>query len=261
MIPRYNRNPLMKPIQKEKKAAPRTGTTQTKPREIKVKGAPNSLEKEFLESFHKGRVAVSCGVKNSGKSWTALHYLKWCFDNNIYDIYYLCLPTFTHEQNDSYKFINEYKGKAKIFIYSSWDQIVIDNIKAAPPQVPKFCFVDDASGNFRLNASQEELMFIAQIRHFNCSMWLIFHMLRNALPSTFRCCVDYLFIYLNTNRKGLEACYEEYMSLIFPTFKLFLEYYKKEILSKEYNALLIFCREVGVYSAGVLDWNILQVKI
>jgi hypothetical protein len=232
-----------------------------KPKEIKVKGAPGTLEKEFLEGFHKGRVAVSCGTKNSGKSYTALHYLKWCFDNDVYETYFLCLPTYEHEANDSYAFIKEYKGKGKITVFTSWDQIVIDRIKALPPKVSKFCFVDDASGNFRLNATQDELTFIAQIRHFNCSLWLIFHMLRNALPTTYRCCVDYLFVYLNTNRKGLESCHEEFMSLVFPTFKEFLNYYKKEVLNREYNALLIFTREVGVYNAGVVDWNILKVDL
>ena len=122
----------------------------------------------------------------------------------------------------------------------------------------KLCLVDDASGNFKLNATQSELQFIAQIRHFNCSMWLIFHMLRNAMPSTMRMMTDYIMIHLNTNRKGLESIYEEYLSLVFDDFKTFLEYYKKEILSEPYSSLFINCRKVGVYDAKVKNWSILK---
>ncbi len=266
MIPRYNKSNRINSYKRDNannsvNDKPKIKHAVAKPKDIKTKGAPDTLEKNFLENFHKGRVAVSCGTKNSGKSYTALHYLYWCLENDVYNIYYLCLPTYDHEQQDSYKFIRDYKGKAKILVFSQWDQMVIDKIKAAPTTESKFCLVDDATGNFRLNATQDELTFIAQIRHFNCSMWLIFHMLRNALPTTFRCCIDYLFIHLNTNRKGLEAVYEEFLSLSFNTFKEFLAYYKENVLNTEYNSLLIFTREVGVYNANTKDWLILQKKI
>ena len=224
-------------------------------------GKPGTLEKEFLEGFSQGRVAVSVGTKNSGKSYLMLHYLNYCLENDIYDIYYLSLPTYTHEQNDSYKFIREYKGKAKIIVFSQWDELIINQIKSADPKLKKLCLVDDASGNFRLNATQTELMWIAQIRHFNCSVWFIFHMLRNALPATFRSCIDYLFLHMNTNRKGLESVFDEFLSLVFDNFKLFLEFYKKEILSEEFNSLLIMTREVGKYDPKVKTWLVQQDKI
>ena len=227
----------------------------------KFAGKPGTLEKEFLEGFSQGRVAVSVGTKNSGKSYLMLHYLNYCLENDIYDIYYLSLPTFNYEQKNSYKFIKEYKGKAKVIVYSQWDEMIINQIRQADPKLKKLCLVDDASGNFKLNATQEELLWISQIRHFNCSAWFIFHLLRNAMPSSFRCCTDYMFLHLNTNRKGIESVYEEYCSLIFPTFKEFLDYYKKEVLSEEYNSLLIMTREVGKIDPKVKSWLIQQKEI
>lgn len=266
MIPRppnigFGRSNEFDRLTKRKTISPTEKKTLIVKDNHKYTGKPGTLEQEFMEGFSKGRVAVSVGTKNSGKSYMMLHYLHYCLENNIYAEYYLSLPTYTFEQKDSYKFIREYKGKAKIYVYSMWDEMIINRIKQSDPKVKKLCLVDDASGNFRLNATQVELTFMAQIRHHNCSIWLIFHMLRHALPATFRCCIDYLFVHMNTNRRGLEAIYEEFLSLVFPTFKEFLEYYKNNILSEEYNSLLIYTREVGKYDPECKTWAINQKDI
>ena len=86
-------------------------------------------------------------------------------------------------------------------------------------------------------------------------------MLRNALPATFRSCIDYLFWHMNTNRKGIESVYEEFLSLVFENFKTFLDFYKKEILSEEFNSLLIMTREVGKYDPKVKSWLVQQKEI
>ena len=49
-----------------KKQKPHTPKLEEK---ITAKGTTGTLEKEFLEGFHEGRVAVSVGVKHSGKGY------------------------------------------------------------------------------------------------------------------------------------------------------------------------------------------------
>ena len=246
------------------KATPAKGPSQEtnkKHSDIKYTGAPNTLEKEFLEGFQKGRVAISIGTKNSGKSYLSLHYLKDCFDKNCYDQYFIVASNFDNEQNDSYAFIKKYKGNAKITVFNAWDNMIIERIKKEDHKKRKFLFIDDASGHFSMYLDNEVLQFVSSIRHHNCSMWAIFHVLRSGIPSTLRAQIDYFFIFLNTNRSSLQSMWEELASLVFPTFKEFLEYYKKEVLAVQYNCLLIYTREVGKLDPKVKTWRILQKDI
>ena len=229
----------------------------TKPQHKHV--GSGELEKDFLEEFEKGRITIAVGTKGSSKSYTANSYLKYCLENDIYDYYLLSLPVFQFEQNGSYEFINKYKGKAQIVVYSQYDPMIFEKAKSLDKKLKKFIFVDDATGGFTLNASPEELQFMAQIRHYNCSLWIVLHVIRNALPATIRACVDFVFVHLNTNKKGLEAIWEEYLSINYPNFKTdFMPFYKEKVLDRQYNSLLIFCREVGKCSADTIDWKLIK---
>ena len=99
MIPRYPKRSRQEVTTHKIGSKPKPKQAKAKIKGMKAKGAQGTMEKEFLENFHRGRVAVSCGTKNSGKSYTALHCLNWCFENDMYDYYLLCLPAFQHEQN------------------------------------------------------------------------------------------------------------------------------------------------------------------
>ena len=236
---------------------PLVKNTPTKPPHKHV--GTGELEKEYLEEFEKGRITIAVGTKGSGKSYTANSYLKYCLENDIYDVYLLSLPVFQFEQNGSYEFINKYKGKAQIVVYSQYDPMIFEKAKSLDKKIKKFIFIDDATGGFNLNASASELTFMAQIRHFNCSLWIVLHVIRNALPETIRACVDFVFVHLNTNKKGLESLWEEYLSLPFPNFKTeFMKFYKENVLNKQYNSMLIFCREVDKYSADTNEWKLVK---
>ena len=72
-----------------------------------IKGAPDSLEQSFLDMMPTGQIALSAGVKKSGKSVMALCYLKYALDTNVYQQYYLCLQNYTLEEKGSYDFIKK----------------------------------------------------------------------------------------------------------------------------------------------------------
>ena len=170
---------------------------ETAPARHTYTGKAGTLDKEFLEEFCKGRVCLSLGTKGSGKIYLSLHYLEYCLNQGtrIYQKIYLCIPNYDHEQNDSYRFIKQYKGPAKIFVCSGWDPYVIDKIKAADPKLKEFCFVDDASGYLTKTLDQDTLKFISSCRHYSTSLWLVFHVLRSGMPASFRAQIDGILIF------------------------------------------------------------------
>ena len=262
-IPRYNKMP---PTTPSKRGSDLRSPPATCPAKREQSGPPHkhsgkdgTLEKSFLELMEAKRLVVSCGQKHSGKSYVALHYLMYAFKHNLFDVYLLVLPTYAIEENDSYKFIREYKGHAHIIIYNKFDDLIIKSLVKMPNKQRKFLMVDDATGMFDRIASQDSIQLVAQLRHYNASGWLIFHLLSGAMPRSLRSMTDCLFIHMNSNRKTLEQIYYEYLSLCFDRFDDFLKYYKTEILSKKYNSLFINTREVGAYDSRVNEWNILKL--
>jgi len=235
----------------------------TKPRDEKIAhtGNPQTTEKEFLEKFH-GKLTLSIGAKGSGKSFMMLHYLHYAMKNGLYSEYHLVLPVWGHEQNSSYSWIEKMKTKAKIFIYSEHDLSTLEKLqKRKQPFQDVFYGIDDSTGSWKLQADPEEIKYLSRLRHFNCTMWVVVHTVRAALPASLRAQVDFLFIYLNTNRTALMALYEEWMSVALPTFRDFMDLYKNKVLNVEYGAMLIFCRQVGKYDLDVSKWNLLKEKL
>ena len=229
----------------------------------KIKGADNTLEQSFLDNFKGGQIALVCGVKKSGKSVMTLCYLKNCFDRNEYQEYYICAPNYNLEAKGSYDFIKAYKGSSKVYVFTQWDELVLQRIMKSDRNKTKLLISDDMTSYMNLASSHIENRFMASIRHYNCSAILIFHILKaksGGLSAPFRSNVDHLFIYLNVNRKSLEDLYTEFLSMTFKDFNSFLAYYKEKILSTQYNALYVNTRAVDTYDPRVIDWNILKLK-
>lgn len=252
-----NKNIFREPVIPNRQVKQKTQRVP-KTRKHKYTGKEGTLEKDFLEEFEKGRVCLSVGTKGSGKSYTMLAYLRYCLKHDIYDVYLLSLPVYKFEQFDSYDFIKNYKGKAKIIIFNRYDTMIFKKAMSLPNESRKLILLDDSTGGWSWRAEPEELQFLAAIRHHNCSLWIVIHVLKSALPPTMRSMIDFIFLHLNTNKKGLETVYEEYLSIAMPTFKEFMEYYKKNVLDRKYNSLLINCREVNSYSSDTIEWEILN---
>lgn len=256
-IPRYGNRPE---TIKAPKQTPAKGGSRALARapQHKHDGAKGTLEKHFLDEFDKGRVALSVGTKGSGKSYTMLSYLRYCLENDIYDVYLLSLPAYKFEQHDSYDFIRKYKGDAKIIVFNRYDTMIFKKAVSMPNNLKKLILLDDSTGGFSWRADPVELQFLATIRHHNCSLWIVLHVLKSALPPTMRSMVDFIFLHLNTNKKAIESLYEEYLSIAFDSFKEFMSYYKENVLNVKYNSLLIDTRELGRFDAQTTSWNIVK---
>ena len=255
--------PHIYPLHKKPKTAkpPEKRTRQASPKKVNHVGTKGTTEKEFLDAFH-GKFTMSIGSKGSGKSWTLLHYIKYAMDNDMYDEYHLVLPVYEFEQNDSYAWLTKHKTKAKIFVYTEHDLMIVNKlIDRKRPYNNAFWGLDDSSGSWKIQADAFELKFYSRLRHFNVTMWIVVHTVRAALPASLRSQIDFLFLFMNTNRKALEAIYEEWLSISIGTFKEFMEIYKKNVLDVEYGSMLIWCRKPGVYDVNVKDWTIVSEKI
>ena len=226
------------------------------------KGVTQESEKEFLKMATSDKFILSIGNKGTGKSFTLLHFLKLAFENDWYDCYFLVLPMYQHEAASSYDFIKEHKNK-KIYVYNEWDsEIILNQVMDKNPAEKKFICVDDSTGHFNSYAYDPILTkFLATLRHWTCTMWVITHTIRKSLPTAMRALIDGLLVYNTSSRMSLQVVYEEYLSILFDTFNQFLTYYKKHVLySTPYNGLFINIRMNDKVYENINEWNMVKDK-
>lgn len=220
----------------------------------------NGVDLDFLNNSIDNKMILSIGNKGSGKTTTLLNYLKLAFENNFFDCYFLILPVFEHEINDSYRFIKEHKGKEQIYIFNEWDtDIILDKIKDKKFEKSFIC-VDDSTGHFNAFIQDLELIkFISTMRHFNCSMWVITHSIRRNLPTTMRALIDILLIYKTSSKLSLEIIFDEYLSLMFNNLKEWINYFKENVINKDdYSGLYINIRDHKKIMGDVSDFKFMN---
>ena len=226
------------------------------------KGVAQESEKEFLKMASSEKFILSIGNKGTGKSFTLLHYLMLAFENDWYDCYFLVLPMYEHEAASSYDFIKEQRSK-KIYVYNEWDSdIILNQVMETPPEQRKFIAVDDSTGHFNSYAYDPLLTkFLATLRHWTCTMWVITHTIRKSLPTAMRALIDGLLVYNTSSRMSLQVVYEEYLSILFDSFNQFLTYYKKNVLySTPYNGIFINIRMNDKVYEDINNWSFLNEK-
>ena len=135
---------------------------------------------------------------------------------------------YQHEAASSYDFIKEHKNK-KISVYNEWDsEIILNQVMDKPPGEKKFICVDDSTGHFNSYAYDPILTkFLATLRHWTCTMWVVTHTIGKSLPTAMRALIDGLLVYNTSSRMSLQVVYKEYLSILSDAFNQFLTYYKK----------------------------------
>lgn len=168
-----------------------------------------------------GRLAVSLGTKGSGKTHFMNLWLKYCFNHNLYDMYFLILPSYNIEADGSYKFID--KNDPNIFIFEEYKPIISEKIMRLQKKLTNakkdkkriFFVIDDSSGekldSFSMDTSMKRL--VTSIRHFNCVLLLIAHGSSGVLSTFLRQNCDVLMLYNLSNQALLENIFIEFLSL------------------------------------------------
>jgi len=215
---------------------------------------------DFIKSTLKHRLILSIGTKGSGKTYTMLNYLKFCFAHpKMYDQYILILPAYTIEQNDSYSFIDA--NQKNIFIFEQYDEMITEHfLKDQYKKKKSTLFViDDSSsqGMFNLDDSLKHLITV--LRHMETTLFLISHAASGIMSPFIRMNSDILLLSRITNYKLLETIYDEFLSLTHfqghdgkkEFIRLFIELHKKP-----FQIIYIDMRENMIdFDAGNWTWS------
>ena len=222
-------------------------------------------ENEWMKEFHQtSRVYILIGIKGSGKSYFINSVLKYSFKHNIHKNYFLVIPSYKFEQNDSYSYIKDQKNK-NVKIYNKYHDIVgqhvLDSVINTANKSRSIFIIDDATGFLNVHNMAEHLKYlITTTRHVNCDLIIACHGAKNVLSSILRSNVDYLLFFKIINSKLLETIYEEYLSVfnIFRNKKDFITYFNEKINNVKYNCLFIDLINNNIEFINYLKFNILS---
>lgn len=228
------------------------------------------LQKMF-EDPTQSPILLCLGQKGGGKSFRTMTLLMWLLRQNMFDQYFLVLPTFFYEAANSYAWLKPFEDK--VFIAREYTpELSQAFLKRAdetvpPHEIPRtFLWLDDVGMNesFRMDRSFVGLLSVA--RHKRLSVCLCYHSLTSGhtLSPFLRQNVTHTLLFRVTNEKLLESIYEELISMTghFERFREFKTVYNRHTCSevnpttgeiqKNFNGICIN------NSVGCLDWNVAE---
>lgn len=228
----------------------------------------DQLKEMFLDKT-QSPVILCIGQKGGGKSFRTMTMLMWLIKNNVFDRYFLVLPTYSYEASNSYKWLEPFKDR--VFVCTTYTPEITQAFLARPDEkippsdIPRtFLWLDDAGMNetFRTDRSFVGLLSVA--RHKRLSVCLCYHSLTSGhtLSPFLRQNVTHTFLFRVTNEKLLESIYEELISMtgLFVRFRDFKQTYNQHTCShinpttgeieKNFNALCVN------NSVGCVDWEL-----
>jgi hypothetical protein len=216
------------------------------------------MQQEFTDNFIgdkkiQGKVIMSLGTKGSGKTHCLTQYLKLCLKNKVYDAYYLVLPAYMIEANDTYKFLKPHKNVVIMTGYmpDMTEKLMNSIIKAKKRgKNPRTLYaIDDSSAEELDHNKMDEAMkkFITSIRHYHTDLFLVTHATNSCMSPFLRGQVDIMLLYKMTNYKLMKIIFEEFLSLTYgKNEKGFITEYK-DLMKKPYECLYINLRNQEIF--------------
>jgi predicted GNAT family N-acyltransferase len=199
---------------------------------------------DFSERVNE-QVSIYIGLKKSGKSFYICKYLRHVMKKKMYDNYVLVLPVYTHEQTGSYDFIDS-KDK-NIMIFEQYDDSIIESLidfktknNKKKEKTTTCVIIDDASQNVY---GQPMIHFISILRHTFSTLHILLHSAKKCLLPFMRANCDNIIIFRLSNAQLLLSIYEEWFSMLFPTFKDFKKAYLEHMSKSAYPAVLLYIRD------------------
>lgn len=231
-----------------------------------------NLEEQLQQMFQdttQSPILLCLGQKGGGKSFRTMTLLMWLLRNNIFDQYFLVLPTFYYEASNSYAWLKPFEDR--VFIAKEYtpemSQAFLNRAdESVPPHtIPRtFLWLDDVGMNesFRMDRSFVGLLSVA--RHKRLSVCLCYHSLTSGhtLSPFLRQNVTHTLLFRVTNEKLLESIFEELISMTghFERFREFKQTYNQHTCSQINAATGEVTRNFnGICinnSLGCLDWNV-----
>jgi hypothetical protein len=227
--------------------------------------------KDMFQDPFQSPILLCLGQKGGGKSFRIMTILMWLIRNDIFDKYYLILPTFNYEASNSYLWLNQFQDRVFIStVYTpeiSMAFLERDDAKLPPHEIPRcFLWMDDVGMNDAFRNDQKFVGLLSIARHKRLSVCLCYHSLTSGqtLSPFLRQNVTHTLLFRVTNEKLLESIYEELVSMTghFERFRDFKQTYNQHTCSevdpetgeitKNYNGLCIN------NSLGCIDWELGQ---
>lgn len=261
--------------------APGSATNVNTPVDQRLQGWNSSdpqsqvnLEAQLQAMFtdcQQSPILLCIGQKGGGKSFRVMSMLMWLLRNDVYDQYFLILPTYFYEAANSYAWLKPFADK--VFIAKEYSAEFSDAIlkrpdeTMAPHLIPRtFLWMDDVGMNEDFRSDRSFVGLLSVARHKRLSVCLCYHSLTSGhtLSPFLRQNVTHTLLFRVTNEKLLENVYEELVSMtgLFPRFREFKYAYNQHTVSqvdpttgdvtKNFNALAIN------NSLGCLDWTVVN---
>ena len=230
---------------------------------------------EQLQNMFQDRtqapILLCLGQKGGGKSFRTMTMIMWLLRNNVFDQYFLVLPTFHFEATNSYAWLKPFQDK--VFITKEYtpelSQAFLDRKdEAIPPhEIPRtFLWLDDVGMNETFRNDRQFVGLLSVARHKRLSVCLCYHSLTSGhtLSPFLRQNVTHTLLFRVTNEKLLESVFEELISMTghFPRFRDFKDVYNQHTCSqvdantgevtKNFNGICIN------NALGCLDWNVAE---
>lgn len=233
-----------------------------------------NLEAQLQDMFrepHQSPILLCLGQKGGGKSFRVMTILMWLLRNNVFDQYFLVLPTFLYEATNSYAWLRPFEDR--VFIAREYTPelsaafLQRPDESVPPHEIPRtFLWMDDVGMNEEFRTDRHFVGLLSVARHKRLSVCLCYHSLTSGhtLSPFLRQNVTHTLLFRVTNEKLLESIYEELISMTghFDRFRDFKQTYNQHTCSqvnpqtgevqKNFNGICIN------NSLGCLDWDVGQ---
>ena len=223
-----------------------------------------SLESDYFKtSLEYDRIHLLTGIKQSGKSYMLMQWIKYAMSLKRFSHYYLMLPGFLTEADDQYAWL---KSFSCVTIFTKYSPKIIEMIrKDNKPGSKCFCLDDSTNYGSEFKTDPSFLELVTTSRHMKISMVLVVHSLKSILSTGIRNNIDNIFMFKITNENLLKTVSEEYLSALtkdFKNYKEFVGYYIERVNSVKYGCM--FIPLTGTYPApfdsDVKSWNFMNIK-
>ena len=179
---------------------------------------------------------ISMGIKAGGKSTKACALIRYCVEHDLFDEYFMFLPAFSKDIENSYGWTEQYKSK--IVIFTEYNVLFAKYLLDRTPQEVArnkkgtLVFLDDIGCNSDFNSRDPHwFRLVGQQRHERVSTILNFHSLcsQRIISPFVRQNATYFLVFSLSNFKILRQLHEEILSCTveYADFKPFFTRYKE----------------------------------
>ena len=233
-----------------------------------------NLEQQIKDMFMdptQAPILLCLGQKGGGKSFRTMTLIMWLLHNNVFDQYFLVLPTFHYEASNSYAWLKPFEDK--VFISKEYTPEISQAFlqrkdETIPPhEIPRtFLWLDDVGMNETFRSDRSFVGLLSVARHKRLSVCLCYHSLTSGhtLSPFLRQNVTHTLLFRVTNEKLLESIFEELISMTghFERFREFKSLYNQHTCSEVNPTTGVVVKNfegICINNAlGCLDWHVSQ---